>query len=254
MKTLIEIKIKLVKLFSLVVLLLSFGGGGGGLYAQDTEIFNHNWYFVTGELDGEIFFQPPEEHIIVVSFSNDEIYLCYPSCDECLSNYVEISADNFTVSDIEPWIVLIGVCNPPQNEFMNLHNSIYFFSHENSKNPFTYTIESVNDYLQLTITNGEGDWAVYNSVLLSAQDLYFNTFRIYPNPTEEVLNIKNLNNSIVDVAVYVFNINGKLVKSEAIEKANSNISLNVSHLKSGLYFLTIENKNGFKQNLKFVKQ
>ncbi|HZH70704.1 MAG TPA: T9SS type A sorting domain-containing protein, partial [Flavobacteriaceae bacterium] len=220
---------RLLPVFITFCLLILCNLQHSNLYAQDPELFEHTWYFVTGELDGEIFFQHPEEHIIEVNFSNDEIFLCYPSCDECYSNYVKITVDSFIVSEIEPWIVLIGDCNPPQNEFIDVHNSVYFFSHESSKKTFTYTIDTVDDYYQLTITNGDGDWAVYNSVYLSINDFFKDSFTLYPNPVKETLNINNSSNQAVRAIIY--GLNSKLLQSHAIE--NNTTALDVKSLNQG---------------------
>lgn len=250
MKTILNLKLTLGLLLTLNLQSTFIHQLTFNLYAQDPELFEHTWYFVTGELDGEIFFQPPEEHIIEVNFSNDEIYLCYPSCSECLSNYVEITEDSFIVSDIEPWIVLIGFCNPPENEFIDVHNSVYFFSHENSKNPFTYNIDTVDDYLQVTIENGEGDWAVYNSVLLSNQGFNQNNFTIYPNPVIEILQISQQTAQKIDISI--FDVNGKKLQKYTLE--NSVSTIDVKELYPGLYFVVFENETGKRVSKKFIKQ
>ncbi len=250
MKTTLKLKLTLGLLFTLNLHSTIINHQSFNLYAQDPELFEHTWYFVTGELDGEIFFQPPEEHIIEINFSNDEIFLCYPSCDECYSNYVEITVDSFIVSEIEPWIVLIGFCNPPQNEFIDVHNSVYFFSHENSKNPFTYTIDTVDDYLQLTIENGEGDWAVYNSVFLSTSSFNESSFFIYPNPVKETLYINNGLKQQVTATIY--DVSGKeLQKQHFFEESNKSIEVKV--LSPGLYFVVFESEVGKRVSKKFIK-
>ncbi|RFN58847.1 T9SS type A sorting domain-containing protein [Marixanthomonas ophiurae] len=250
MKTSINLKLLLGFIFIFNLQTVITNKQSSTLYAQDPDLFEHTWYFITGELEGEMFFQPPEEHNIEVNFSNDEIFLCYPSCDECYSNYVKITADSFTVSELESWIVLIGDCIPPQNDFIGVHNSVYFYNHENSKNPFTYTIEPVDDYQQLTITNVEGDWAVYNSVLLSTPNFNDTRFSIYPNPVKETLKISNDLNQTVTATIY--DVSGKRLQSHALE--NSLSSIDVKALSAGLYFVFFENKAGERASKKFIKK
>ncbi len=250
MKTSINLKLLLGFVFIFNLHTFVINQQSSTLYGQNPELFEHTWYFVTGELDGEIFFQPPEEHNIEVTFSNEEIFLCYPECEECHSNYVEITADDFIVSEDDPWIELIGDCLPPQNDFIDVHNSVYFYSHENSKNPFTYTIEPVDNYQQLTITNVESDWAVYNSVLLSTPGFNDTSFSMYPNPVKETLNINNPLNQTATVTIY--NVSGKKLQSHTLK--NSLSTINVKALRAGLYFVIFESEAGKRVSKRFIKK
>ncbi|NGX84524.1 T9SS type A sorting domain-containing protein [Aequorivita sp. KMM 9714] len=238
----------LIFLFNLQYIILN--QQQNNLYAQDPNLFDNTWYFVSGELDGEIFFQPPEEHNIEVNFNNNEIYLCYPSCDECYNNEVDITGDTFIVSENEPWIVLIGNCNPPQNDYIGVHNSVYFYNHQTSKNPFNYSIETVEDYLQLTITNGVGDFAIYNSVFLDTPKFDNSSFNIYPNPVQETLHINHNFNQSVTVSIY--DIGGKKLVSDTLESKVSTI--NVKDLNSGLYFVIFNNEAGESLLKRFIKK
>ena len=250
MKTFINLKLFLLSIILFNIQGIILNPQQNNLYAQNPNLFDNTWYFVTGELDGEIFFLPPEEYLIEVTFNSEEIYLCYPSCDECYSNNVVINANSFIVSETEPWIVLIGLCNPPQNDFIGTHNSVYFYSHVNSKNPFNYIIEPVDDYLQLTVTNVEGDFAIYNSVLLTTPEFDNSSFGFYPNPVDETLNIKNNFNQPVDVSIY--NVNGKNLKSYTINEKLETI--NINDINSGLYFVIFKNEAGESLLKRFIKK
>jgi len=128
--------------------------------------------------------------------------------------------------------------------------SIFYVEEDVAKNPFTYAIEDVNDYLQLTITNGEGDWAVYNSVLLSATDFSYSDFTLYPNPVKETLNINNNSNQAVRATIY--DLNGKSQQIHIIK--NKTTVLNVKSLNQGLYFIAFETETGERVSKKFVKK
>ncbi len=127
---------------------------------------------------------------------------------------------------------------------------IYFTNNTFANNPFTYTIETVNDYSQLTIENGEGDWAVYNSVLLSTSTFQQNSFVLYPNPVKEVLQINNSSNQLVTAIIY--NINGKKIQTHSLENKVS--TTDVKALIPGLYFVVFESETGEWVSKKFIKQ
>ncbi len=254
MKTILKIKGVIVLIFVFNLQSVILNQQSYNLYAQDPQLFEHTWYFVNGELNGESFVQPFENHIAIVSFSFEVISICYQFCDECISNenIGSYTNDNFIIPDDEGenWLVLIGFCNPPESDFIDLHNSVYFYTHDVSKNPFSYTIETVDDYYQLTITNGEGDYAIYNSVLLTTPSFNQNSFTLYPNPAEEILFINN--NFQQEVNATIYNLKGKLVQSLQIKVGQTQIE--VKQLKTGLYFMVFENETGQQVSKKFVKQ
>jgi len=77
------------------------------------------------------------------------------------------------------------------------------------------------------------------------------TFVVYPNPVNDIVNISLAVNTVeIEInKVTVSDVNGRIVK-----EFNSNLNqLNVSDLNSGVYFLNIETQNG-KATKKIVKQ
>ncbi|WP_425076011.1 T9SS type A sorting domain-containing protein [Psychroserpens sp. S379A] len=71
---------------------------------------------------------------------------------------------------------------------------------------------------------------------LSVSEFDYNGFDMHPNPANDVLNIK-LNN-ISNANLRVYDIQGKLVIERPISN-EQNLSLNVSNLQSGLYFVKL---------------
>ena len=89
-----------------------------------------------------------------------------------------------------------------------------------------YEIKSINFYAQL----------------LSVEDLnLLDKIQIYPNPAQDFIFIDNAN---IDDNVNVFDVLGKHVKSIRIQSQNEKID--VSTLKSGVYFARLNNGNAFK--------
>lgn len=227
MKTILNLKIKIINIFLIIFLFPSFTSallstsGGAGLYAQAPELFEETWYFVNGELNGEEFFPTPNL-TAQMNFINHYLDIGYPYCSGGISfedvNHIsnvsfEITGDHF---------ILIDECNFPKNEaeylFMANHDRVFgdFTGSTTSYfNPFTYNIETIDEHSQLTIENGEGDWAVYNSVLLSTPSFNETTITIYPNPLKETLHINITSNQVVWATVY--DINGKKLQSYSLE-------------------------------------
>jgi hypothetical protein len=74
-----------------------------------------------------------------------------------------------------------------------------------------------------------------------------NDVAIYPNPVNDVLNITNVNNVN---EVVIFDVTGKVVKSQKVN--GGNIAINVSDLHKGVYVMNIYNDHGV-QTKKFMK-
>lgn len=78
--------------------------------------------------------------------------------------------------------------------------------------------------------------------------------RIYPNPATTTLTIEWNNSNETNHAYQIFDVNGRIVQMAAIKNENSNrLEINVSNLKTGVYFINITSGNR-KQQLKFVKK
>jgi hypothetical protein len=84
---------------------------------------------------------------------------------------------------------------------------------------------------------------IVDPTTLSTEELLANNFSIYPNPASDFVNVKSLQGANIEV----YNIVGKLVKSE-ISQSNEH-AMNVSDLNSGIYLLklTSEDKSASKK-------
>lgn len=90
-----------------------------------------------------------------------------------------------------------------------------------------------------------GGFALSSSALSAGQGL-----KIYPNPANEVTTIELINIDNESCLVQVFDLNGRLVMSEAANQQQSVFQLNVSHLAKGMYRVTAKTSKGlFSQNL-----
>lgn len=63
------------------------------------------------------------------------------------------------------------------------------------------------------------------------------TLKIYPNPTNSILNIENPKNQKSELQI--FNTNGQLVKYERFNQSSNKISVNIENFNKGIYFIKI---------------
>lgn len=96
------------------------------------------------------------------------------------------------------------------------------------------------------------DWSSYSEDCnLGLIDLKSANFSLYPNPVKEKLFL-SITNTTTNLKIKIFNIEGKLLIIENVAFKNR-VSLDVSQLSRGIYFLNIEDENGNTAIKKFVK-
>ncbi len=91
----------------------------------------------------------------------------------------------------------------------------------------------------------------------SVNDIFKNNLSIYPNPAKNELFIKakgELSSSIKSIKIY--SIDGKLVKDKNnVGTQQGKISVDISNLKSAMYFMTVTSENAEQTTYKvLVKQ
>ncbi|NCT17692.1 MAG: hypothetical protein AUK33_06905 [Flavobacteriaceae bacterium CG2_30_34_30] len=113
---------------------------------------------------------------------------------------------------------------------------------------FDYVIDSgANNTQMLTITNIEGDVAIYGNAALGLGENPLNAVVLYPNPVQDFLHIENGGNSLTSISLYA--ISGRVVF-----KTSSNLQqIDLSRFPAGLYFITLEDDRGGKVTKKVVK-
>ncbi|MEQ3662892.1 MAG: T9SS type A sorting domain-containing protein, partial [Flavobacterium sp.] len=84
--------------------------------------------------------------------------------------------------------------------------------------------------------------------LLSSNSFTESSFRVYPNPVNDILTIVNELSS--NSKLTIVDINGRIVKQ--VSSSTSLTSINVSDLNSGIYFVNIETEEG-KSTKKIIK-
>jgi hypothetical protein len=88
-------------------------------------------------------------------------------------------------------------------------------------------------------TPDPSDPSLANCTTLSASSFSKNDYSIYPNPANNVINIK-VNKNLGTADVSLIDINGRQVLNSLRTELSGEVSLDVSGLKSGIYILNIK--------------
>ncbi|MEM6718107.1 MAG: T9SS type A sorting domain-containing protein [Bacteroidota bacterium] len=193
----------------------------------------------------------------ILYFSHTQYFGTISSATGKISK-IDISSTNPVVEE-----VVSGINNPYQLEIVG--NYLYFSLFQNGKiqkinlNDANPTIEDViqglsgpsgmkvvgNDlYIAQFLSNKISKLDVSNDLALSIDEFAAPKFTIYPNPTSNYIQVKELN---ATKAYKVYNVLGVELMSGIISNTDQ---IDVSNLKNGLYFLKIE---GYSQK-KFIKK
>jgi hypothetical protein len=76
---------------------------------------------------------------------------------------------------------------------------------------------------------------------LGSDEFKVNEFLMYPNPTTGELNI-NMSQIVKNQKLTIYNVLGKIVYKSILDMSNKNNEFNLSSLKRGVYFVSIENQ------------
>lgn len=116
-----------------------------------------------------------------------------------------------------------------------------------------------NYSIMLTVVDSCGNSESISKNVLIDSDLsvdYSNKLTqlsIYPNPTDEKLNIDFSLSNEDEVTVYIADMLGRKVSGSYVENTISDkIEMNIDHLDSGNYMVVISTKSGFKKTEKIV--
>jgi PKD repeat protein len=110
---------------------------------------------------------------------------------------------------------------------------------------YTLTVTTANGCINsssLNITTPSGIYQINNKQALT----------LYPNPVKNTLNISNLNAENMTVNIAITDIQGAIVyQDNQINLDNTPVSIDISAISNGVYFVSIFNKQ-FKQQQKIV--
>jgi hypothetical protein len=143
---------------------------------------------------------------------------------------------------------LAGGCTLNENALYNILYAFDFWSHS-SVDPFQYEIIDAGPDRTLNVTASNGNQAIYSNNLLSTAKFKNANLVIYPIPVNDVINLKYTEDISIN-RIRIYDINGKQVS--LIIKNLSQI--NVQNLKTGIYFISVENDENEILTKKFIKR
>ncbi|GGD85447.1 T9SS type A sorting domain-containing protein [Planktosalinus lacus] len=233
---------------------------------QDVNVLNRDWHIHELFLDGVLIDIPglpndPPINCILglhIEFFDGNYFMDLGVCSMFGANLDNFDLATFTVAGFGG-LTGEGPCfygstslgctpitgNGELADFENFHHDFY----EDFQSTFTYSIvpPGTLDYETLHIQKPNGDYAIYGEVPpLSVASNILNTFSIYPNPASEVLYLKGTIQKIKAIAIY--NLSGQKINTSMIDG-----EIDVSEIKTGLYFIEITSESGAKQVQKFIK-
>lgn len=144
---------------------------------------------------------------------------------------------------------LVGFCdNPDVNNFIDSHFNVYHINSDIANNPFSYAIVDNGNVLTLTITNGNGDTAIYRNEVLNLEDNTLSQLQLFYSP---VLQDVVLSGPEQEIKASIYSLTGQR-QHTIVQSSNKPIS--VSELSLGVYIVSITNFNNESQTYKFVKR
>jgi hypothetical protein len=81
-----------------------------------------------------------------------------------------------------------------------------------------------------------------------------NLFFVYPNPANNLIEIKSTQSKIESIQLQIFDTHGRLIMSNQESPQNGQLTIDLSSIPNQLLFLKITDTNGVQQTLKVVKE
>jgi hypothetical protein len=112
----------------------------------------------------------------------------------------------------------------------------------NSSMQLYVTISDLNPNRNITEAAFDHFW-VSNYLTTDIQETNKEKFSIFPNPTNEIINIEN---AVLESNVLIRDINGKVQK--ILQVTSNKMEINIENLSSGIYFI-----QNLDQSIRFIK-
>ncbi|WP_203296328.1 T9SS type A sorting domain-containing protein [Luteirhabdus pelagi] len=230
-----------------LVLLIAIGLFCPRLFGQDPTLLENEWYLEKIIMASEEYERPYSDFEALFNASSETLVVFHPYCEEGFESLIEYEGEDiFTIDD--GGVALIGICGDPDvNAFMQLHYQVYLEG-EIAKNPFSYTIEDDGSHKTLTVSNADGDLAIYGDQLLNSEAFTALPLQLYPNPTTDFSFVKAQSGLL---NYQLFDLNGRLVAEQQLSGTETRLDL--SELPAALYFLRVQSEKA-THTYKVVKQ
>ncbi len=219
-------------------------------FAQDPILFDTDWFLMELIVDGANVNIPNNGEIGNVPLDFMQFGLSTQPCNLLNMEIEDLTNSEFTTTSA---VIYEFNCSFPETYDFE---EVYFmdFFHFNMMGlTFNYVLEiGANDTRMLTITNTEGDIAIYGNAALSIKNNMASRFTVFPNPVKNKL-ILTSKNTAGNLEVNIFTIKGKLLGTENLVFENQT-SIDVSNLTSGIYFLEIKDGTGKTEVKRLIKE
>jgi hypothetical protein len=111
--------------------------------------------------------------------------------------------------------------------------------------PGSYTV-------MVTDGNGCTDSTVIHLVITGVNQVINNAdAKVYPVPASGTLNVELNNNEEIVKSFSIYDITGRLVMERSVSTNSNKLSIDISALDKGIYFMQLFNYSGLARNLKF---
>ncbi|MAL58577.1 MAG: hypothetical protein CMC14_00865 [Flavobacteriaceae bacterium] len=220
------------KTLILFILLFSLKG-----IAQDPQLFENTWYLNKLVIDNIDYFPPENDEIDVVSLEVYPSSFVTIAC-ESLSGPIEvIDNSNLIINEV---VLLIDECFLQETiDFQIIYFNDFFQFNISPPHSYMYIIESDGDNKILTLTNENGDKAIYGNELLNITETQIEEINIdfFPNPVKELLVVL----SPIDIQkITIYNMHG--IKVKVVTKNFNEIAM--TGISSGILLVAVETKQG----------
>jgi len=199
--------------------------------------YDYNQFDIDG--DGNVYFGMQARDII--NFGTDFQY--NPSSPH------DLFVAKYTTNGVLDWVKTM---NGIDNSYSWISSvGIYDTSNVFVSGFFKNYLSIDNQTMSSNITHGF--IAMFGSNITSGFNEVYNVHNridVFPNPTTDKIAFINNNEAINNARLNIYSITGKLVRTEMIE---SNNSIDVSKLESGMYLIRVETKEGKIYTSKFIK-
>ncbi len=228
--------------------------GIGKSFSQNQNLIQSNWYLTELIMNGNSYFPPTSDATlpyIQLNFNpSGNTYIIYTAvCNTVMSEAITFSNNETTFSYLGASATLITCQNSNNDVIDSFYASFFFNLNPQETKTLSYSMTEVNELMMMTLTDVNGNQAIYSSMHLKTQSNSKSNISLWPNPTKDLVNISSERN-LVSGHLEISNAFGQKIERYSFEALPNSIDL--SALPKGIYFVSIENQKE-KSFFKIIK-
>ena len=155
-----------------------------------------------------------------------------------------ICNQNVLITDLQPY----GWFDLPCNGASAVVNFKDYSSLVRNPNPYPQYLVQGNDTLYIMY------YASSFALAVNKNNFVTPNIKVYPSPSNGIVRLEMLNTNINEHTLRLTNILGKDEKFDLLNDETDILSLNINHLKNGVYFLHVFNKDRLIHTKKIIKE